>query len=317
MVTADPGRQAAVRDDFPEARVLPAAEQLWRDPDGVDLVVVATATASHAAIAGAAIEAGLHVVVEKPLAATAGEARQLAERAVARGVLVVPFHNRRWDSDHLTVRRLLAEDALGTVLRYESRFDRWRPDPAPDAWRERLPAAGGGGVLLDLGVHLVDQALLLHGAAARVYAEVLARRGGADDDVFIAITHVSGVISHLWANALAAVAGPRLRVLGSRAGFVVDGLDGQEDALRAGRRPGEPGFGVEPRERWGRLARGPDDVTEVPPDPGDWARFYTELRRCLHGEGGPPVDVADAVAVLEVLDAARASALTGEVRECS
>lgn len=297
--------------------MLASADELWGDPESVDLVVVATATGSHAALAERAIDAGRHVVVEKPLAPTAAEARRLAEKAAARGVQLVPFHNRRWDGDHLTLRRLIEEGALGTVLRHESRFDRWRPEPVPSAWRESLPASQGGGVRLDLGIHLVDQALTLHGPASAVYAEVAARRGGADDDVFIALAHASGVISHLWANAVAAVVGPRLRVLGSRGGYTVDGLDGQEEALRAGRRPDEPGFGVEPRERWGRLERGPGDVTAVATEPGRWLSFYAALRRCLAGDGECPVSPADAIAALEVLDAARASAESGAVQRCS
>jgi predicted dehydrogenase len=315
IVTGNPQRQAEARGDFPEATVHATVEDLWNSSGTFDLVVVATSTPSHVPLALVAIDAGKHVVVEKPLAATAADARDLVERAAARGVLLVPFFNRRWDSDHLTLQRLLREGALGTLLRYESRFDRWRPDPKAGAWREELPASDGGGVLLDLGPHLVDQALALHGAAVQVYAEVFARRGGADDDVFIALRHASGVTSHLWANALAAAPGPRLRVLGSGGAYVVRGLDGQEDALRAGRTPDQPGFGVEPRERWGRLMHGDgdDDGSEVASETGSWLRFYTTVAGCLRGEGPPPVTGAEAVAGLEVLDAARESSRTGTV----
>jgi scyllo-inositol 2-dehydrogenase (NADP+) len=310
IVTANTQRQAAARGDFPDATVHDTVEQLWESADTFDLVVVATSTPSHVHLTESAIATGKHVVVEKPMAATAAQARALVELADGRGVLLVPFLNRRWDSDHLTVQRLLREGALGTVLRYESRFDRWRPEPKTGAWREELPASEGGGVLLDLGPHLVDQALSLHGPVSDVYAEVFARREGADDDVFIALQHHSGVTSHLWANALAAAPGPRLRVLGSSGGYVVQGLDGQEDALRAGRRLDEPGFGVEPRERWGRLLRG-DEGLEVESEAGDWLRFYTTLAASVRGEGPPPVTAAEAVAGLEVLDAARESAARG------
>ncbi len=310
IMTGNAGRQAEAEADFPQATVLSAVDQLWDNTAAFDLVVVATSTPSHVPLAQRAIELGKHVVVEKPLAATAARARSLVELAESRGVLLVPFLNRRWDSDHLTVQRLLREQALGQVLRYESRFDRWRPEPKSGAWREELAATEGGGVLLDLGPHLVDQALTLHGAVTDVHAEVFARRGGADDDVFIALQHASGVTSHLWANALAAAPGPRLRVLGSRGAYVVQGLDGQEEALRSGRRPDQPGFGAEPRERWGRLMRG-DEGTEVAPEAGDWLHFYTTVERCLRGQGPPPVTAADAVAGLEVLDAARESARTG------
>ncbi len=313
IVTSNQQRQDQARADFPAASVHAHADELWADAEGIDVVVVATSTASHAALATAAIRADKDVVVEKPLAPTASEARELVDLAGARGRLLVPFLNRRWDSDHLTVRRLLTDGALGTVLRYESRFDRWRPEPKAGAWREELSADEGGGVLLDLGVHLVDQALTLNGSATRVYAEVAARRGGADDDVFIALQHASGVVSHLWANALAAAPGPRLRVLGSRAAYVVSGLDGQEDSLRAGRDPGDPSFGAEPRERWGHLLHGQDDASVIGSERGCWLCFYTQLESCLRGDGPAPVAAEDAVAVLEVLDAARESARIGAV----
>jgi predicted dehydrogenase len=307
IVTADAERRAQARLDYPDARLLADPDGLWRHPADHDLVVVATPTGTHVALAGQALGVGLAVVVEKPLAPTAPEARGLIDRAVARRSLLSVFHNRRWDSDHLTLRRLIGERALGEVMRYESRFERWRPDPNPDAWREREPPGEGGGVLLDLGVHLVDQALSLFGPVTAVYAEVFSRRGGADDDVFLALEHGSGVRAHLWAGALSAAPGPRLRVLGTRAAFVVEGLDGQEDALRAGQRPDEPTFGQEPKARWGRLLRG-DAGEPVVPEPGRWRQYYLELGRAVRDGSPLPVEASDAVAGLEVLDAARRSA---------
>ncbi len=295
IVTSNPERQAEARADFPQATVHATVEGLWADSSAIDLVVVATSTPSHQPLAIAAIEVGKHVLIEKPMTATSEQARGLLERAQRRGVQLVPFLNRRWDSDHLTLRRLLREDALGTVLRYESRFDRWRPEPRAGAWREEVSSAAGGGVLLDLGPHLVDQALALHGPVSEVYAEIDARRGGADDDVFIALRHVGGVVSHLWANALAAAPGPRLRVLGSRAAYVVQAVDGQEDALRGGDSPLHPDFGVERRDHWGRLVAG-DDSSEVPSERGNWLHVYTALAACLRGEGPPPVTAAEAIA---------------------
>ena len=312
IVTGNPQREADARADFPTATVHATPEQLWEAAETFDLAVIATSTPSHVPLASAAVGAGKHVVVEKPLAPTAAQAAELVELAARRGVLLVPFLNRRWDSDHLTVQRLLRDGALGTVLRYELRFDRWRPQPREGAWREELPSSEGGGVLLDLGSHLVDQALSLHGPGLDVYAEVEARRGGADDDVFIALRHETGVTSHLWANLLATVAGPRLRVLGSRAAYVVQAVDGQEDALRAGQRPDQPSFGVEPRERWGQLVAG-EDIADVEPERGRWWEFYVGVERAVRGDGPPPVAAEDAVAGLEVLDAARESAAAGAV----
>jgi predicted dehydrogenase len=304
VVARNPGRREQAAADFPQARLLISPDELWAGADDLDLVVIASPPGSHVRIADAAIDAGLALVVEKPLATTAHDARRLIERAEAGGVLLVPFHNRRWDSDQLTLRHLIAGGQLGDVYRYESRFERWRPDPDPSAWRETLPAGDGGGVLLDLGVHLVDQALSLFGPVVAVAGEVEARRGGADDDVFIAMQHRTGTRSHLWASAVTAAPGPRLRVLGSRAAYVVESLDGQEAALRDGADPGQPDFGAEPRERWGRLVRG-DESEAVPSRPGGWRDFYPAVAHALRTGEPPPVRGSDALAALEVLDSVR------------
>ncbi|HUY23214.1 MAG TPA: Gfo/Idh/MocA family oxidoreductase [Acidimicrobiales bacterium] len=312
IVTGDPSRRARARLDFPGAAVVGSTDELWADAGAHDLVVVATTTGSHVDVATAAVDAGLAVVVEKPLAPRAEPGRTLVDRAAAAGVMLTVFHNRRWDAEFLTLRRLVGAGVLGDVVRFESRFERWRPDPSVGAWRHELPADDGGGVLLDLGIHLVDQALVLLGPATHVTGEVASRRGGADDDVFVALRHASGAISHLWASAVAAAPGPRLRVLGREAAYVVEHLDGQEDQLRAGRRPGDPGFGVEPPLRWGRLRRG-DDGEPVPSEPGRWPAFYEGVAQALRGGGAPPVDPADAVRALQVLDAARRSAREASV----
>jgi predicted dehydrogenase len=224
-------------------------------------------------------------------------------------VLLTVFHNRRWDSDQLTLRRLIAQDALGSVVRYESRFERWRPELDESKWRENVAPAHGGGVLLDLGSHLVDQALTLFGPVSHVYAEVDSRRGAAaDDDVFIALHHACGTISHLHASAVTPAVGPRLRVQGTTAGFLVSALDPQEAALRSGVRPDTvAAWGVPPEWERGRLVAG-DRSVPVPPEPGDWPRFYALLRDALAGGGPPPVDPQDAIETLRVLDAARVAA---------
>jgi scyllo-inositol 2-dehydrogenase (NADP+) len=224
------------------------------------------------------------------------------------------FHNRRWDGDFLTVRRLVESGRLGEVWRYESRFERWRPERPTGGWRERADPEEGGGVLLDLGSHLVDQALVLLGPPRSVYAEVARRRPGVvvDDDVFVAVEHESGAWSHLWASSVVARRGPRLRVLGSQAGYQVWGMDPQEDALKAGERPGGPDWGRTPPERWGTV--GVDDHEEpVPTEPGDYGRFYQGVVASIRRGAPPPVDPLDAVRTLEVLDAARASASSGTV----
>jgi scyllo-inositol 2-dehydrogenase (NADP+) len=313
VVTGNPQRQDEARQAHPDAQVLSDVAEIFESAADHDFVVVATPNDVHAELGRRALDAGLPVVVDKPLAPSAAEARAVVERAEELGVLLTVFMNRRWDSDQLTLRRLLDDGKLGEVLRYESRLERWRPALSEHKpWREVSSAEGGGGVLLDLGSHLVDQAIELFGQVVGVYAEVESRRGGVDDDVFLALEHRSGARSHLWASLLAAAPGPRLRVLGDRAAYVIADVDGQEDALRSGARPGDGEWGAEPPERWGRLITA-ETSEAVASERGDWPRFYVGLEQALR-EGSPaPVDPWDAVSGLEVLDAARHSAATGTV----
>ncbi len=315
VVTSDPERAARARREHPGAEVVDSAARLFELRDRLDLVVVAAPNRFHVPLAEAALAAGLPVVVDKPLAASAAEARRLVAEARRRGLLLTVFHNRRWDGDFLTLRRLVESGELGRVTRLESRFERWRPEPKP-GWRQSGDPADAGGVLYDLGSHLIDQALALLGPARRVYAELAAGYPGAavDHDAFVALEHASGARSHLWASALAAHAGPRFRVLGTGAAWVKDGPDGQEAALREGWRPGDPGWGEEPEERWGRLGAG-DRFEPVPLERGCWERFYAGVAAALRDGAPPPVDPADAVAGLEVIEAARRSAAEARVVE--
>ncbi|HYH78982.1 MAG TPA: Gfo/Idh/MocA family oxidoreductase [Longimicrobium sp.] len=308
VVTSDPDRAGQARTRYPGVEVVESAERLWERADELDLVVVASPNRTHVPLALAALDAGLAVVVDKPLAATAADARRLVDEARARGLLLSVFQNRRWDGDFLTLRRLLAEGALGDVHRFESRFERWRPAPK-QGWRERGDPAEAGGVLYDLGSHLVDQALVLFGPVTHVYAELDRRRPGVevDDDAFVALTHASGVRSHLWMSSISADDNGRMRVLGSRAAYVKSGLDVQEAVLRGGGQPGAADWGEEPRERWGRLGAG-DDWTRVPTEPGAYPAYYAAIAAALRDGTPPPVDPADAIAALEIIEAARRSA---------
>ncbi|MEW9549545.1 Gfo/Idh/MocA family oxidoreductase [Nonomuraea sp. NPDC050783] len=304
VVTRDPARQSEVAGRY-GAQGVADVRELW---GRCDLVVVASPNRTHVATAAAAIEQGLPVVVDKPLAGTAEEGRELVRRAEERGVLLTVFQNRRWDGDFLTVRRLAAEGALGEILRFESRFERWRPVPK-GGWRETGGPEEIGGLLYDLGSHLVDQALRLLGPAREVYCESDVRREGvnADDDTFIALTHAGGARSHLWAGSLAARPGPRFRVLGSAAAYVKHGMDVQEERLRAGVAPGTPGFGEDEPERWGELGT-PGDQRRVRTEPGAYLDFYRGVAAALLEGAPPPVDPRSAVDVLAVLEAARRSA---------
>lgn len=306
VVTRDPERQARARQDVPGAAVVDTADWVWEHAHDHDVVVIATPNRSHVRLARAALEAGLATVVDKPLSPSAGEARDLVNAFARRGVPLTVFQNRRWDGDFLTLRRLLREQRLGDVYRFESRFERWRPQLG-GGWRELGDPEEGGGLLLDLGAHLIDQALILFGPVSHVYAELDRRRDrtGADDDSFVALTHASGVRSHLWMTVFAAERGPRFRVLGSRATFTKCGMDVQEDALRAGRRPGDQGWGEDSRDLWGRIESAAQREV-VPTERGSYQSFYAELATSLRDGSAPPVDPADSVSVLDVIDAAGA-----------
>ena len=315
VVTSNPERQEQARAGFPDVRVAATPDELFARSGDLDLIVIASPNKTHVPLARIALEAGLAVVVDKPVAGTAAEARELAGLAEKRGLFLSVFQNRRWDNDFLTLRGLLAEGALGDVWRFESRFERWRPQPK-GGWRESGDPAEIGGLLYDLGSHVVDQALVLFGPVTQVYAESVVRRAGAetDDDTFLALTHANGVRSHLYASATTAQLGPRFRVLGSKAGYVKYGLDPQEAALRDGERPG-PGWGTEPEELWGRVGSGESPLTgggrPVRTLPGDYPAYYAAVAKAL-ADGGPnPVTAAEAAAALDVLEAARRSARDG------
>jgi predicted dehydrogenase len=188
------------------------------------------------------------------------------------------------------------------VWRFESRFEWWKPDRG-SSWKTATPVAEGGGILFDLGTHVIDQALRLFGDAVPVHHELFTRRpgGAAPDDAFVVLRHDTGVVSHLWMNGLAAQTGPRFRVLGSRAGFTKHGMDPQEAALRAGARPTDPGFGHDPAAAAGVL--GLDGATAaVPTEPGRYAEFYALLATALRDGTPVPVDPVDSVRVIELIE---------------
>jgi len=271
----------------------------------VDLVVVAAPNAFHFPLARAALEAGKHVVVDKPFTVSLDEADALIALAAARGRMLSVFHNRRWDGDFLTVRALLP--ALGTVRLFEAHWDRFRPAIKP-GWRE-VPAEGAG-LLADLGPHLVDQALRLFGAPDAVAAEMLAQRPDARvDDHFELRLHYGAMRAVLGASTLVADPRPRFALHGTGGSFVKHGLDPQEAALKAGADPRTPLPDPSP----GRLTRADGSHETVPTRPGRYLAFYEGVAAAIRGEGPPPVDPADARQGLRLLDLARQSAREGRV----
>ncbi|WP_028048631.1 Gfo/Idh/MocA family protein [Cellulomonas sp. URHD0024] len=299
-------RAEQVEADWPGAVVEPDLAGLLTHAADLDLVVVASPTGDHLAHTLAALDAGLHVIVDKPLATTADDAELLASRGDGR---LTVFQNRRWDAEQLTLRSLLDDGSLGTVHRFERRWERFRPVPQ-DRWKENDPLAGG--LLLDLGAHLVDSATQLFGPVISVYAELHARTTPAVDDVFLALTHTSGVVSHLQAGAVVGAPGPRTRVLGDAGAYLVTSFEGEpspfaalDDAYEETRRPGEP-----THEGW--LVRGSERVP-VPRARGGHVDIYHAVASWVVDGGPPPVDPFDAARTARVLDAARLSADEGRI----
>jgi predicted dehydrogenase len=303
IVTRSPDRRAEAGAEHPGVPLHDSVADLVAA--GVDAVAVSTPAETHSAVTDGLLEQGIPVVCDKPFALDAAAARHTVALAESRGVLVTPYQNRRWDSDLLTLRRVLASGDLGEVRRFESSFERWSPDPQP-------PPAGGG-LLRDFGSHLVDQALLLFGPVRQVYAETHEVGPENEDDVLVLLQHESGVKSHLSGAWRQGAPAPRFRVTGSEASFVVTSpMDGQEQALISGRTPRSDGddWGSEPPETWGTLRRG-DVVRPVPSERGRWDLFYEAFAGAVRGERDVPVDPGDAVETARVLDAARVSAAQG------
>nr|WKF57751.1 putative oxidoreductase YdgJ [Paraburkholderia busanensis] len=303
------GRPDQALADYPHAKVVADLDALLA-LDEIDCVVIATPNDTHFDLARRTLEAGKHVVVDKPVTLTAADAHTLANIALARGKLFVPFHNRRWDGDFLTVRDLLAGETLGRITQFESHFDRFRPE-VRQRWREE--ASRGGGLLFDLGPHLIDQALALFGAPQTVSATVRAHRdeAGAPDYVHIQLGYGTfEVVLH--ASALTALLAPRFAIHGTRGSYVKYGLDTQEDQLKAGLRPGDEGFGAGNTDGTLRVLENGAEVDQaLPTRNGDYVGFYVALADAIQNGVKFPVSAQDAVDVMTVIELAARSSEEG------
>lgn len=322
LVQAAPGlRLAAVATsgpaklhaDWPDVEAVADPAALFARED-LELVVIATANDSHYALAKQALEAGKHVVVDKPFTVTLEEARALDALAQQRGRVLSVFHNRRWDGDFLTLRRELAAGTLGRIVHFESHFDRYRPE-VRDRWRER--DGPGAGLWYDLGAHLVDQALQLFGAPEAIWLDTARQRDGAAvDDWFHAVLRYGALRVVLHASVVAAHLGPRYLVHGLAGSLVKHGLDPQEDALRAGVRPATglatgtatgtatAGWGVDARSFEHVTCTDGDrrETRTVIGEAGAYPAYYAALAAAIRGEGANPVPAAEAIAVMTLLE---------------
>lgn len=300
VATRDAVRSAAVRSDLPGARVVPDLDALLDlGTAAVDVVVLASPSGVHAEQAIACTAAGLAVVVDKPLAVDAPQAQRVVEAAERAGTVLTTFQNRRHSDEHRTLRRLLERGEVGRPYRFERRWERWRPVPK-QRWRENATAEAGGGLLLDLGSHVVDAAVDLFGPVSAVYAELAARTTPSEDDAVLALTHASGVRSHLAVGSLVGAPGPRTRLLGTSGAYVVTDFEGEPAAFS--------GFTDAPRCT-GWVVAGAER-RPVPTAPGEPADFYRAVAAAVRA-GDPaavPVPPRETMHVAQVLDAARTSA---------
>jgi predicted dehydrogenase len=309
---------------YPSAKVARSLDEMLEDPE-ITLCVVATPNQAHRSLAEQCLKAGRHVVVDKPLALSSADTRALAELAAERGLILSAYHNRRWDGDYRTVCGVLEGGRLGRPLHLVSHFDRYRLEPRTNAWRESGEV--GGGVLFDLGPHLIDQALALFGDPAFLWADVRHTRDHAvvDDAFDIMLSYGSGVRTHgpaagmdlsglrvwLCATLAAASAGARFTLHGTLGSYEKWGLDPQENALKAGQRFETPGFGSEPPNAWGVLTLANSPPEPVPTLRGDYREYYANVRDAILGVAPLAVTVRDAWRVARLIELARESSESG------
>ena len=303
--TSNAERAAHAVADFPNVKVVATIEELVAHE--LDLVVVASANLVHSQHAHAAISAGIPVVIDKPMGRTYAETAEIISAGERAGIPVSTFFNRRWDSDALTIKKVLASGVLGTIHRMDSRFERFRPELNTKSWRENMSAADGGGQLLDLQPHLISTALDWFGNAELVTSTVRAIRGGADDDAVLVLKHDSGVLSMLSASAVVGAPGPRVRILGSKGALVINDLDPQEELLRSGKIPTGGKWDV-PTKSTTFIYRG-SEVEEIVGEDGNYAMFYTLVAGAIEGKNPWPIPNEDALLVASLIDQARENAL--------
>jgi scyllo-inositol 2-dehydrogenase (NADP+) len=292
---------------YPDITTYTSLEAMLGD-ETLELIVVATPDNLHVEHARQVLKARRHVIVDKPVAATAREVVGLMDSAAEADRLLIPFHNRRWDSDFRTLHKLLHEEKLGRIVSLESTFDRWRPHPRLAKWQE--DGSTPGGVLTNLGTHLTDQAITLFGLPEAVGAEVSTERdSGAAIDSFTVRLYYPGRMVNLGSNYLAAQPRPRFRVRGTQGNFVKWGLDPQEAHLNETGRVVEPDWGLEPASTWGTIAVEPRGdpggsmVTyPVRPIPGDYRLYYAGVRDAIPGKAPAPVAAIDAWRVAQLLE---------------
>lgn len=310
LATVVTSRQEEVRQHYPDTKVVANASVLLNDPE-IDLVVVTTPNHLHYQMVMDALQAGKHVVVEKPMTVTSAQAEELCCIANQNQRCLAVYHNRRWDGDFLTISRLIVEGKLGEVHRLELQYDRYRPS-VRTRWKEQNRE--GGGVLYDLGAHLLDQSLQLFGQPSSIYAQIrtLRKGAGAPDD-FLVHLHYPDTEVILRSSSLATASGPRWLVLGSLGSFIKYGEDPQESQLAAGMKPLQPGFGNAPEAPRGCLTDADGKDLEIETAPGAYLQFYQRLRDAITLSAPVPVSGKEGAEVIRLIEAALQSSRQNSV----
>jgi len=295
---------AGTRANYPQVRVVRTLDELLAD-EGIQLCVVATPNDSHFELARACLLAGRHVVVDKPFAPTLKESEELVRLAAEYGRLITVYHDRRWDGSFHTVQKIVRSGKLGAIAEYEARFDRFRLEPKPNAWRER-PDQPGAGVLFDLGPHVIDQALVLFGEPQSITASAFCQRETSQvDDAFDVCLEYPRTRALVRARMIAFAPGPHVLIHGSKGSFVKYGMDPQEARLRGDRVPDGldwgPDWGMEAEEWWGTLSLVGEPSVKVETERGDYRGFYANVRDAIEGKAELEVTPQQALATMRAL----------------
>jgi predicted dehydrogenase len=301
VLTTNDVRKRHAKEDFPTVKIVSTIEELCAQD--LDLIVIASGNQVHLSQALNAINAGIPTVVDKPMGINVAQTREILDAANSAGVAVTTYFNRKWDSDILTLKRVIRDGQIGRVIRMDSRFERFRPQLNPQSWRENNSPEDGGGLLLDLMPHLISTAIECFGPANLKSSSIRSVRGGADDDCVLVLAHETGVESILSASAVVGAPGPRLRVIGSEGAFVVKELDPQEALLRAGKAP-KDGKWEEGTSSQAFIHRG-DSVEEFKTDPGNYASFYSLVHEAIVNKTAMPISPEEILAVAQIIDKAR------------
>ena len=303
ILTGSPERVAKAREDFPNAIICSTMDELLSE--NLDLVVISSANQVHAEQAFAAIDAGITTVIDKPVGRDLPETKAIFAAAESKNVKVAAFFNRRWDSESLTVKRIIRERALGPIHRFESRFERYKPELTTPGWRDQSGREAGGGWLLDIQTHLVAGAWDLFGPAEVAFASMRNIRGAADDDVIIVLHHLMGVDSYLTASAVSGFIGPRIRLSGRGGTLVIKDLDPQEDLLKSGAIPLGGQWNQETKSHARLYSGNNDNYVEIPAEDGKYVEYYLQVRRAIENDEAMPVSAKDALEVARLIDIAR------------